>query len=187
MISFTSRMIGQFRRDQSGVSAVEFAFIAPVLILFYFGMAEITQAVIAQRRTLSTASGIGDLVAQANGSTTASTVDDIMNMSKVLMYPFPVTGTALKICVYSISSDPTTGVKSVDWFRAKNDTKCTKPDASVSSLATGIIDKGQSVIMARVSYVYTPSTAIELKMSPTFTRAYYLRPRRSSTIACADC
>ncbi len=46
---------GKFRRDQRGVSAVEFAFIAPVLILFYFGLAEYTQALMAQRKTINTA------------------------------------------------------------------------------------------------------------------------------------
>jgi Flp pilus assembly protein TadG len=190
MIGLFSRLIRQFRRDQSGVSAVEFAFVAPVLIIFYFGMAEITQAVIAQRRTLSTASGIGDLIAQTNAATTASNVDDIMKMSNVLMYPFPVTGTALKICIYSISSNATTGVKTIDWFRAQNESaaNCSKSDTSVSSLSTGIVDKGQSVIMARVKYTYTPVTHVELKgLTPTFTRSYYLRPRRSSSITCADC
>jgi Flp pilus assembly protein TadG len=180
-------MIRRFRRDQRGVSAVEFAFIAPILIAFYFGMAEITQAIIAQRRTLGTASGIGDLVAQSNGSITAANVDDVMNMSNVLMYPYPVTGTALKICVYSILSDAT-GKKTIDWFRAKNDTLCTKSDTSINSLSTGVIAAGQSVIMARVKYTYTPTTQIVMKnMTPTFTRTYYLRPRRSAAITCADC
>ena len=56
---------------------------------------------------------MGDLVAQSNGSITAADVDDVMNMSNVLMYPYPVTGTALQICIYSILSDPTTGKKTI--------------------------------------------------------------------------
>lgn len=187
MIGPMSRMIRRFRRDQRGVSAVEFAFIAPVLIAFYFGMAEITQAIIAQRRTLGTASGIGDLVAQANGSITASNVDDIMSMSNVLMYPYPVTGSALKICVYSILSDAK-GKKTIDWFRAKNnDGTCTKSDTSINSLPAEVIAPGQSVIMARVKYAYSSTSNIVMKISPTFSRTYYLRPRRSTAINCADC
>jgi Flp pilus assembly protein TadG len=189
MIGPMSRMIRRFRRDQRGVSAVEFAFIAPILIAFYFGMAEITQAIIAQRRTLGAASGIGDLVAQANGSITASNVDDVMNMSNVLMYPYPVTGTALKICIYSILSDAT-GKKTIDWYRGKNESAatCSRSDTSISSLSAGVVGPGQSVIMARVKYTYTPTTHIVMKnLVPTFTRTYYLRPRRSAAITCADC
>jgi Flp pilus assembly protein TadG len=192
MIGPMSRMIRRFRRDQRGVSAVEFAFIAPILIVFYFGMAEVTQAIIAQRRTIGTASGIGDLVAQANGSITASNVDDIMNMSSVLMYPYPLTGSPgpLQICIYSILSDPSTGKKTIDWFRAKNEsaTTCSKSDTSISSLSAGVIAPGQSLIMARVKYTYTPTTQIVIgKLKPLFTRTYYLRPRRSVAITCADC
>ncbi|MDP2765777.1 MAG: pilus assembly protein, partial [Brevundimonas sp.] len=44
---------GIFRRlsgDERGVSAVEFAMLAPVLIAFYFGMAEFCQGFMAQKR-----------------------------------------------------------------------------------------------------------------------------------------
>jgi Flp pilus assembly protein TadG len=40
-----------FWRDRRGVSAVEFALIAPVLVIFYCGLAELTQAMMAQRRS----------------------------------------------------------------------------------------------------------------------------------------
>ena len=91
MIGTFSRLIRRFRRDQSGVSAVEFALIAPVLIIFYFGLAELTQAIMAQRRTISTASAIGDLVAQSNGATTSTAISDAMSMANIIMYPFPTT------------------------------------------------------------------------------------------------
>ena len=54
----------RLRRDERGVSAVEFALIAPVMILFYFGLAELTQVMIAERKTVRTASAIGDILAQ---------------------------------------------------------------------------------------------------------------------------
>jgi Flp pilus assembly protein TadG len=45
-----TRRLSRFWRDRRGVSAVEFALIAPVLMIFYFGMAELTEAMMAQRR-----------------------------------------------------------------------------------------------------------------------------------------
>jgi Flp pilus assembly protein TadG len=56
--------LSRFWRDRRGVSAVEFALIAPVLVIFYCGMAELTQAMMAQRRVSNIASSIGDVVAQ---------------------------------------------------------------------------------------------------------------------------
>ena len=65
-----------FWRDRRGVSAVEFALIAPVLVIFYCGLAELTQAMMAQRRLSNIASSIGDLVAQSAQLNDASR-DDI--------------------------------------------------------------------------------------------------------------
>lgn len=186
MIAPLSRFIRRFRRDASGVSAVEFAFIAPVMIIFYFGLAEYTQALIAQRRTIGTASAIGDLVAQASGSTRASDVDDIMSMSNVLMAPFPVSGTNLKVCVTSIVADASNN-KKVAWRRQKNDTSCPAVNSTVSGLSSNIIGASQSLIMAKVTYSYSSTTNQILKTNPTFTKTYYLRPRRSTTITCSDC
>ena len=174
----------RFRRDARGVSAVEFAFIAPVMIVFYFGLAEVTQAEIAQRRTITTASAMGDLIAQAPGNTTAANVDDIMNMGNVLMYPFPVSG--IKVCINSIVAD-NNNVRTVTWRRQNNDSTCPAIGSTAATLSTNIISAGQSVVMARVIYPYTSSANEVLHSNPTFTKTYYLRPRRAATITCADC
>lgn len=188
MIGAFSRMIHRFRRDQSGVSAVEFAFIAPVLIIFYFGLAEITQAVMAQRRTISTASAIGDLVAQANGATTSAAVADAMNISNIVMYPFPTTGTVISICVAEITANTATPpVSKIIWRQVKNDDgNCPTVGTTVTGLSTGVINGGESLIMARVAYKYSSAGNIVLHNNPTFTKVYYLRPRRSSSISCTN-
>lgn len=175
----------RFRRDHSGASAVEFAFLAPVLVLFYFGLAEYTQALIAQRRTINTASAIGDLVAQANGSTTAAQVNDIMDMKDVLMNPFPVGGTQIKICVVSIVNDGTDN--KVTWRRQQNDTGCNAIGSKVTGLPADLITTNESVIMSKVSYTYTSTINNLIKSPVTFSKTYYLRPRRSSQITCSNC
>ena len=188
MIGTFSRMIRRFRRDQSGVSAVEFAFIAPVLIIFYFGLAEITQAVMAQRRTITTASAIGDLIAQSNGATTAAAVADAMNIANIVMYPFPTTGTVISICVAEITaSTATPPVSKIVWRQVKNDDgNCPTVGSTVTGLSTGVIAGGESLVMARVAYKYSSAGNIVLHNNPTFTKVYYLRPRRSSSISCTN-
>lgn len=52
----------RFRRDSDGVAAVEFALIAPILIIFLFGVFELGRAYSAHRRFLSATYMIGDLV-----------------------------------------------------------------------------------------------------------------------------
>ena len=63
----------RFRKDRRGVAAVEFALIAPAMVLLYCGLVELCQAVIAERKANHVASAIGDLVTQAETvSTTPS-------------------------------------------------------------------------------------------------------------------
>ena len=69
-----------FRKNQDGVSAVEFALIAPILILFYLGAAEVSMALLASRRTDHIASSIGDLAAQSDTISHAD-ISDLWNIA----------------------------------------------------------------------------------------------------------
>ena len=51
-------LLTRLRGDRRGVSAVEFALIAPVIIVFYFGLAEFCQAFMAQKRMGRTAAAM---------------------------------------------------------------------------------------------------------------------------------
>ena len=55
MTSSMPRAFRRFGRDRRGVSAVEFAFMAPVMIGLYLGCAEISDGVAADRKVSLTA------------------------------------------------------------------------------------------------------------------------------------
>ena len=65
MTSSMPRAIRRFGRDRRGVSAVEFAFIAPVMIGLYLGCVEISDGVGADRKVSLTAAALANLTAQA--------------------------------------------------------------------------------------------------------------------------
>jgi Flp pilus assembly protein TadG len=181
-----NRIAARLRRDQRGASAVEFALIAPVMILLYFGLAEGAQALIAERKTIRTASAVGDLVAQYSTVTPAQ-VDDILKLGNVTMLPFP-TATQLKICIASIESD-SGNIKKIGWSRSSNNPVCPAKDAPVqdTDVPAALIAANQSLIMARVNYTYVGATNQIIKTNPTFTKTFYLRPRKSQTVLCPTC
>lgn len=174
------RRLSGFWRDRRGVSAVEFALIAPVLIVMYCGLAEMTQAMMAQRRLSNITSAVGDLVAQST-QTGPTRMNDVFAIANTIMAPFPTTN--LKICVASVVSDAS-GKDTVAWSKASaaGMTNCPAQDAVLTTVPVGVLPASQSVIMAKASYSYVSPIKLVLPRGMTFYRTYYLRPRRSDTV-----
>lgn len=171
----------RFWRDRRGASAVEFALIAPVLLTMYCGMAEMTQAMMAQRRLSNIASAVGDLVAQSS-QTGPLKIADIFKVGDTIMAPFPVTG-ALKMCVVSVTSDAN-GKDTVAWSKASVSgmANCPTSGTVVTDVPTAVLPSNQSVIISRVAYTYTPAIKFVLSGGLTFNRTYYLRPRKTDAV-----
>jgi Flp pilus assembly protein TadG len=170
------RPLARFARDNRGVSAIEFAFIAPVLITFYFGVAELTQALLADRRASHVASSIGDLVAQ-DDNLTAADAADIFQVGAIVMSPFDTT--PLQMRVTQITSNASNAA-TVDWSVASSNYTKLTPGATVTPPA-GVISANQYVIMAETVYTYTSPIQYFVK-KPVFTKTYYLRPRRTDKV-----
>lgn len=172
MIGFFARL----RRDHRGVSAVEFALIAPALIAFYFGLAEFTQAMMAERRASHVAASMGDLVAQST-QISDSTLTDIFTIGSTIMSPFPTT--SLKMRLSSVTAN-SSGTPKVDWSSGSGLTALTVN--STVTLPTGLVTAGQSVIMSEVTYEYQSPIEQFISSPITFTKKFYLRPRKSDQV-----
>lgn len=172
--------MGLFRRlarDKRGVSAVEFALIAPALIAFYFGLAELTQAMMAERRASHAASSIGDLVAQST-QISDSTVTDIFTIARAVMSPFPTT--TLKMRVTSIVADSAVSPK-VAW--SKGDGLTAKGVGNTETVPTGLLTAaGDSVILSEVQYSYDSPVDYFVPNAVVFNKKFYLRPRKSDVV-----
>lgn len=167
-----------FWRDRRGVSAVEFAFIAPVLVFFYFGMAELTSSMIAQRRLSHIASSIGDIVARETQLTDARRTD-IFQVGTVLMAPFPTS--TLRMCIVSITSNAA-GTDMVAWSEPYNaPVNCPAAGATVD-IPASVLPANGSVIMSKASYDYTSPIKFISTSAFTFRRTFYLRPRLSDQV-----
>ena len=173
-----TRFLRRFRKDQRGVSAVEFALIAPVMITFYFGFAETTQAMMAKRRAAHVASTIGDLVAQEQSVTNAE-MTDLFTIGATLIAPFPTT--SLKMRISSVTAN-SSGVIKVDWSDASGMTANTA-GATYSGIPSGLIAANQSLIISEVGYSYDSPVKKYVPNTLTWNDKYYLRPRQVNTVS----
>lgn len=172
----------RFARDVAAVAAVEFAFIAPILVVMYFGLADLTEGFIAQRRVAHAGSAVGDLVAQSS-AITASQVADIFTAGQLIVAPFPTA--PLEQRVTSITADANDN-QTVTWSQASGGMSPMTAGASVT-LPPGTVSANESVVMSEVEYVYTSSIGESFKAPITFANTYYFHPRLSAQVTCADC
>lgn len=168
----------RFARDQRGISAIEFALLAPVLIAFYFGMAETVQAMMAKRKVSHVASVIGDLVAQ-DQTVTPAEFADLWTLGATLASPFPTTG-KLGMRVTSVTANAA-GVVTVDWS-CVGGTGLTEKSGGWSGIPAGLIAANQSLVIAETRYPYDSPIKKYLPNTLTFTNIYYLRPRKIATV-----
>lgn len=182
MIGAPTRPLAGFWRDRRGATAIEFAFIAPILILMYFGFAETTQAMMAQRRLSNITSQIGDLVAQG-AQIGPARMNDVFNIGNVIMAPYPTD--KLKMCVYSVVSD-SAGKDTVAWVKTNpagaGMANCPAANAVVTDVPVSVLPASQSVIVARAAYDYSSPSQLVMPATMTFKRIYYLRPRRADAV-----
>lgn len=162
-----------FRRNEDGAAAIEFAFVAPILITLHLGTVELVQAWEAQRRAAHIASALADLTAQ-NRIVTAADLDDIMRAGPILIAPSPSSGLGLRIT--SLVAD-SSGRVSPDWTVSSNYTS-----GGSASVPAGFLAANQSVIVADVSYRYNSLFALILPRSLVIQRRAYATPRLSNQV-----
>lgn len=167
-------------RDRRGVSAIEFAMIAPLFILIYVGVAEIGNALTIYRRTSTVATTASDLTAQVKAVSTADLQDIVAASSSILA---PYDPTPLKIVISSVVADEDNKT-TVAWSYANKGAANDKD--SDYTVPAGLTEAGSSVIVAEITYAFTPLLDLPKFFSPgafEIKRTFYSRPRRSLTVA----
>ena len=164
-------MLRRLTRDRRGSAAVEFAFIAPVMLLFYYGLVEVSQALLANRRASHVATVVGDIVGQ-NPQTTTTEVNDIFEIAGAIFRPLPTTSLSIRITSIRIETD---GTQTVVWSQAKG--SMAPLSGTTTEVPPSMIDPGFGVIRAETSYAFS-SPLQELLPEPiNLSHTVYMKPR----------
>jgi Flp pilus assembly protein TadG len=149
-----------FLADLSGIAAVEFAYIAPLLMLMTFGTFEISRALIAHKRFQRAAAMVGDLVSREEqlGATypeAKAALDGIMLSAQHIMEPY--SSTPLKMAITQLRASSTDATKTnVEWSYSYNGMPVTNCPLAKNMPAWNMITKGNAAIVIEAQYQYTP-------------------------------
>jgi Flp pilus assembly protein TadG len=173
------RFLAGFKNDRSGIAAVEFALLLPIMVGLYIGGIEITDAYSIKRKVTGVSSTLADLVAQSK-KLSKSEMENVLDAAQAVLGPYPVD--ELKVKVSGVWIDDKSVAKVV-WGAARNDTADTQ--GSTVTLPSGVSYPETFLVVAEASYQYTPVIGYVLTGTIDLDEFYYSRPRLSDTV-CYD-
>ena len=149
----------RFARHSDGAAAVEFAVLAPLLLLMLLATIEIGRAVNSDRHFTAAVGTAGDLVAREKNlgkskSAALTNLDSMMKSVEHLMQPYDAS--TLKLAVISVfaSTKDTTDTR-VSWSYSYKG--MTAPgECSSYALPNNIVAAGNTVIVVDATYVFKP-------------------------------
>lgn len=174
----------RFAGDDSGVSAVEFALLLPVMLTLYLGGVEVTQAVSIDRKVTLVSRTVADLVAQA---TTVSTSDvtDILKASSAVVAPY--SATPLKVTVSSVTIN-TSKKATIDWSSTLGGTARTKGADVTSQIPSALLDPcaaattACTLIWGEASYDYKPAIGYVITGTLSLSDKIFMKPRLTNQV-----
>ena len=157
---------------QGGVAAVEFALLAPILLLVYFGSVDLSQGIEADRKLAYVTHTLGDMAAQTTGEVSAADIEGLMGIADTVLRPFDPSRVSLRITVADVASDGSYSLHA-PVTRGGAASACsgtvTIPD-SMRDLA-----RGHSVIITEGCYPYKPVVGYVLDTDvPLYKRNFHL-------------
>ena len=175
MKTMTLRMSDAFRRfarDRRGVSAVEFALLAPIMVALYLGCVEVSDAVSADRKVSLTAAAVANLTAQV-ATISTSDMTNILDASTAIISPY--SASKLKITVSCLNIDANKNV-TVKWSATRNGGV-----GGTVSVPTALQVPGQ-LIYSQVSYAYTPTVGYTITGTLNLSDQMFMSPRITTPV-----
>jgi len=174
VIARIRRNLGRFGRDRSGVSALEFALILPVMLVLYFGGNEFGNALTINRKVTHVTSTIADLVAQSKSLSNAD-IANIFDAAASIITPYAAGNLKMRVTLVTINN---VGTATVVWSEAHNHTALA-PNAVVT-LPAGVKQNNTWVVMSEVEYPYQPMIGYTITGPVNLGQKFYIRPRQAT-------
>ena len=150
------RAIARFIAARSGVAAIEFAFILPVLVLLLFGSIEASEMLTVKRRVVNAGNALVDLISQEPTITKAEVDDAIAGVRRLLE---PTDTSTLSVNVVSVikgdqAGDPVT----VHWSLDEKGDEAYGPGATYSKLGDNkSVRPEASLVVVEMDFNYVSS------------------------------
>jgi Flp pilus assembly protein TadG len=183
------RRLLAFRDERSGASAIEFAFLAPVLIAIYISSFEVTTGYSVSQKVLKAAGSVADIVTRQD-SVNKAFLSEMVDAAEATIAPSPAPNLKLKITGVTVDAS---GNAKVLW--SWNESGGT-PYAKGSSVTVPsdmrkansfLVRSELSIDHTMLLFFGSPSSLEHSSRSITISRQFFFRQRLGSDVPCSDC
>lgn len=181
------RLLARFGKDKRGVAAVEFAFIAPLMLVLLFGMIDTSSGIAVDRKVTLTARTLSDLVSQGS-QVTATDISNFFKMGSAIMTPYAVTPAIMTQKITQVSIDASKTVKVVWSYNGSVSgssvtvTTGYSKDTVITTIPANLLVPNTYLIWSEVKYTYTPITGYLIKADVPLSEETFTRPRQSDKV-----
>lgn len=176
-------------RERSGASAIEFAFLAPVLVALYISSFEITTGYSVSQKTLKAAGAIADIVTRQD-TVNKAFLSEMIDAAESTIAPSPANGLKLKITGVTVDSN---GTAKVLWSWNESGGKPYSKGATVD-VPTDMKKPNSFLVHSELSVDHTmllffgsPDALQQSNRSITISREFFYRQRLGADVPCSDC
>lgn len=168
-------MPGTFRRflvtARSGVAALEFALVVPVLMTLYLASAEVSLALMASRKLSLSTAAMAELTSHS-ATIDAATVANILQASRAMLEPFDATTLTQRVSALVVDAD---GVARVAWSVGAG--IAARPAGAAVEVPSHLRAPDEGLIMAETRLDYVSPMAFTMPGLRQFSDSHFIYPR----------
>ena len=187
ILATLNRAVRKLRGDRSGVGAVEFALIAPVLIVLYMGSLEISVAMSVNKKLARASSTVADLVTQ-DDSVDKALLNSMVNVAQSVMMPFRTDGMRVKITGIAIDGS---GVGKATWSWQEDNSR-PYTVGSTQTLPKDLAIPNTFLVRTEIEFdhklllIMPDIQDIDVR-TLNMKKTYHLRQRIGDSVSCSNC
>jgi len=187
ILTTLNRNVRRLRGDQSGVGAVEFALIAPVLIVLYMGSLEISVAMSVNKKLARASSTVADLVTQ-DDTVDKAFLGSMVNVAQSVMMPFGSDGMKVKITGITIDG---AGIGKASWSWQEDNSR-PYTIGSTQTLPKELAIPNTFLVRTEIEFAHKllmilPGVQDVEVRTINMEKTYHLRQRVGDKVACTNC
>ena len=171
--------LDRFVFNDSGVAAVEAAFLFPLLILVLCGAYDTGRALLVNQKLITAAQTVADLLARED-EVTDNELEEAVAAGRLSLMPYPIASYGVDVA--GIEFVGPSAAPAVDW----RDTINAEPNDDILETANGLGLQNEGVLAVTVTYTHTPFFSNVFTGDIEMQEVAYARGRRGLFISRAQ-